>query len=137
MENISTRLIIPAPVDTNRESGIVWYDVLLPGRGVERPTRRPNKVTSRFEAEFVSAEEPLKAVIMDEKVKLDISVSVTTQDSGVVELRGRVNGQDSVISGRADDPESVVIDQGLEVQPDEHAALAQWGRFARAIERSR
>ena len=54
-----TRLIIPAPPQTKRDSGIVWYEAFLPTRDEPNPldTQPSNrKVLSRLDAEFASHE---------------------------------------------------------------------------------
>jgi hypothetical protein len=129
-DNSTTRVIVPAPVETQRESGIGWYEVFLPVADestIDVATRSRHKPVAQLDV-LTTSDRETKSVITGEGVNLALEVNSLT-DSSHHQLEVLVKGERLLITGDPSHAESVAVTGGVDLTEYERAALMQWGRL--------
>lgn len=128
MEQI-TRLIIPAPEETNRETGIQWYEVFLPPKDVKSPVRpRPSNPKDLPTLETRLSSEGSTTVMTAEGSEVRVEMYPAKEDGGV-RIRAVVNDQEVVIYGDPADPASAVVTGSVDLGAAERKLVEQWARL--------
>ena len=132
----STRLIIPAPVQTNEERGIMWYEI---GIGADPgAASHPNRKTVGRAVMRVMSERQFETVISDPRG--DVTIGITLHgDADDLRLDIVINGQattlsgrtvDAGVTGRKADPKYTSLARRLDLAPHERAVIDEWSRLA-------
>jgi hypothetical protein len=131
----ATRMIIPAPAETRRDTGIVWYEAR-----VERQERTVHIVAfaarDRKLAELRSRVDPetkVTAVVSDAENHVIVEVQGYRTASGVLQIRGRINDHDFAIPGQLGEPASGQPTR-VELNAGEREVLRPWRGLANSLE---
>lgn len=127
-----TRLIIPAPTETRRDTGVTWYEARLDSDKrtaiVEAFADKDNK-----KAEATIQLRPYGAftTIINDDIEVTIEAQVARDNSGKVRIQGQVNGRQFELSEQLGglDPSA-----RPEVSVAEREILERWGRLADSFE---
>jgi hypothetical protein len=132
---IGTGPTIPAPPQTTRETGIIWYEAqVIP------ETKSVHLVAFNTEAKEVGRaviqmmnDSEIRFVISQEKVRVGGGISLERTSSGEIRVQGKLNDQEFSICGRIEEPDNVQVNGRLCLDVAELTTLNQWGRIAQPL----
>ncbi len=135
-KDMLTRIIIPAPQESNQESGVNWYEVLTdPARKSTRIGAFDREKRNIAEAHGqIVTDYQIRTVIRDGQTHLTIEVKLDQDDSGVLRAEGTINNISFVISDRPVEGKPANVSRTADLSMDELRVLSQWSRLTHSLD---